>query len=780
VVLDHNLPLQVTSFIGRVQEVADIRRELSRTRLLTLAGPGGVGKTRLALRVAEEERAAFSDGVGFVELASLTEQALIPQAVAALFSLRETPQESLIAVLSRTLQSRHVLVILDNCEHVLAACVDLVQRLLRACPRLVILTTSREVFGVGAETVWRVPSLRVHEFEATGPEVTSKTEAIALFAERARAVQPGFAVTPRNMVALSEICRRVDGIPLAIELAASRVSVLTPEGIAERLSSHFGVLASRDPTVEARQQTLENTIRWSYDLLTQDERRLFERLSVFAGGWSFEAMEAVANDTATKGDNMLNTLHRLIDKSLVAFDQAADGAGRYRMLEPLRQYGQDRLRERDELSAVRDRHAAFVLKYFEEAWQESIDVGPTVAWLSRLSHEIDNLRAALRWLVVRRQVDEAQRLVVATETFWFHAARLAEGRRWAEEVFALDPDGAHDRRSEPREQDEPPVAKNVPTGAARQLYLRASVLKSIATLSVAQGDHIAAERAAYRSLRLFDEVGDAFRLTNTYVKTNNTRAGPLLFLGRAATLRADFPDARRFLEESCLLYAQRTSPWWNAMWIAQTYLAEVASEDGHFDEAEGITDDMLRSAKAKGFALSICKSSTFRGELQYRAGQHERARRIWEEALEGVRETNQKHLHVIRLFVCLGRLLVEQDDARRGESLLAEGLMLAYELSRWELARALQIAVEVLGADGEWEDALHVAGTAAAMRDAMGTPAWPSERARLDPVVARTREILDAETADAAWMRGWAAPADLTLTLTLNRLRGTSTDAEPA
>jgi non-specific serine/threonine protein kinase len=318
---EHNLPAQLTSFVGRVQEIADIRRELAKARLLTLAGPGGVGKTRLALRVAGDELGSYANGVWFVELASVAEGSLVAQTVANLFALRETPEESLTTSLARTLESRHLLLILDNCEHVLAATTDLVHRLLRACPHIVVLTTSREVLGLAGETVWRVPPMQLPESNAGVPvEHVTDYEAAALFVERAQAFQPDFSATAHNTPALLEVCRRVDGIPLAIELAASRVGVLSVEEIAERLRTHFRFLSSRDPAVQTRQQTLERTIRWSHDLLTQTERHLFDRLSVFAGGCSFEAMESVVGNAAVNGDDLLDVLHRLIDKSLVVVD----------------------------------------------------------------------------------------------------------------------------------------------------------------------------------------------------------------------------------------------------------------------------------------------------------------------------------------------------------------------------------------------------------------------------------------------------------------------------
>jgi predicted ATPase/transcriptional regulator with XRE-family HTH domain len=316
----HNLPVQLTSFVGRSQETADVCRTLEGTRLLTLAGPGGVGKTRLALHVAEAKLGFFRDGVRFVELAPLTEPTLVPYTIAQVFNVGEQPEESVISSLVATLQPLELLLILDNCEHVLLACVDLVDRLLRACPKLVVMTTSREVLGLRAETVWRVPPLRVNSRDvARGHESALESEAAELFIERARAIQPGLAVSPHNATAVLEICERLEGIPLAIELAASRVGAFGPEQLVERLSTDARLLISKDRTTAKRQQTLENTIQWSYDLLTPEEQSMFDRLSVFAGGWTLESMEAIAGND-DPGVELLVVLERLVDKSMVQVD----------------------------------------------------------------------------------------------------------------------------------------------------------------------------------------------------------------------------------------------------------------------------------------------------------------------------------------------------------------------------------------------------------------------------------------------------------------------------
>jgi non-specific serine/threonine protein kinase len=724
----NNLPVQLTSFIGRVQDTAAIRAELTRTRLLTLAGPGGVGKTRLALRVAEEELGNFRDGVWFVELAPLTEPTLVPEMVANLFNIRESPDQPLITGLSNILRSRQMLLILDNCEHVLPVCVDLVYRLLRACPLLVVLATSRQVLGLASETIWRVPPLQITDANAMPALLeVALIEAPALFLERARAVQPGFVVTPQNAAALLEICRRVEGIPLAIELAASRIGVLGLEQISERLGSHFRLLASRDPTIESRQQTLDKTIRWSYELLTPEERTLFDRLSVFAAGCSLDAIEAIAGDETLGNDNLLDLLHRLIDKSLVNMERMLDGRARYRMLEPLRQFGRDRLDERRELRTTQHRHAAFFIELFEHAELElDRKGGPDRAWLARIDPEGDNLRAALRFLIEQWEVNNAQRLAGAARPFWFTHGYLAEGRRWLEEVLAMAP------------------ASDVPDA---QL---AKVLRAIGHLALYQGDLATTEAVATRSLELYRRLGDMLH-----------HAVCVWQLAGVAEGRANFPEAQALYEEALALTltAGSTSMISNPLYS----LALIASEEGRIAESQQLAEESLRWAKATGLSVLICNALSILGDLQYRRGDAETARSLWEEGLAGVRETHARTHFMITPLVQLGRLEWEHGNLTQARALLAEALALGHQASRYHLAHVLEAIGEIVAGEAQPEAAVQLIGAAAAMRDAMGTPLWPTERARLDPAVGRARRLLGEASADAAWMRGWTEPVDHTV-----------------
>jgi non-specific serine/threonine protein kinase len=758
----HNLRLHLTSFVGRVQETADIRRALARTRLLTLVGPGGVGKTRLAVHVAEGELETYGDGIWLVELAPLQDGVLVPQLVANVFNVRENPQEPLITTLVTRLQSLQALLILDNCEHVLAACVDLVHRILRTCPRLTVLATSREVLGLGGETIWRVPPLRIPT--PTGgqtAEHVAETEAAALFAERAQAVEPSFAITPRNAAAVAEVCRRLDGLPLAIELAASRIGVLTVKQIGERLATHFGFLSSKDLTAAARQQTLDKTIRWSYDLLTGNEQILFERLSAFTGGWSIEAMEAVAIGDRVDHDDALDQLSRLVDKSLVLADTSPDGPARYRLLEPLRQFAQDRLRERGSAHETHVRHAAFFLGLFERAHETLLTRGGTTTYLSP---ELDNLRTSLGWFIAQGDVDDAQRLASASALTFYALGYPAEGRRWLEGARALDTEICPQKKSAARAGSGVSSSSSDAGPEQHRLRVRARLLVGIAQLTVNEGDLSVAEEAASHSLELYRGAGPTVE-----------SAWPLIYLSRVAQMRGEFAEARRLLEETLAVCRQSrlsgNAPSVLIELAPQTRLAQLDREEGHASEAQVRIEKALKLAKEVGHTGYICFASAILGELYYEQGRWDSARAVWEEGLAWARATYQRHVYLIPILLALGRLAGEQGDRVAGQSFLSQGLLLADEMSRWHLAHALETMVEVAVANGQPECALQLAGAAAAVRESLGTPIWPTERARLDPAVAHARESIPASAAAAAWSRGSTIPPGQCVTLAFDALK---------
>src|SRR5215471_127272 len=434
----HNLPRDVSSFVGRERELAELARLLRSTQLLTLTGPGGVGKTRLAMHAASAALTSYPDGVWLIELAALVDGDLVPQTLAQVLGPREQPGIPLLNTLFETLGSTCQLLVLDNCEHLIDACAALADGLLRTCPRVAILATSREPLGVPGEVLWRVPplALPLHDSGAD-------SDAVQLFLERARGSLPAFELTPENRAAVAQICRRLDGLPLAIELAAARVRLLSTDEIAERLEDRFTLLTSGSRTAPARQRTLEAAVNWSYELLSPAERRLFEDCAVFADGFSMAGLAATTDATAES--EVLDRLGRLVDRSLVVAEAPrAGGATRYRLLETLRAFAWQRLVARGDAERVRRRMADWLVDMAERA--DAGFHGPDQAhWLRWAETERGNARAVLQWLLMKQDTEAALRLVTSVWWSWIQRGRRQESAAALEQCLAL-PDASTHRR----------------------------------------------------------------------------------------------------------------------------------------------------------------------------------------------------------------------------------------------------------------------------------------------------------------------------------------------
>jgi predicted ATPase/DNA-binding SARP family transcriptional activator/DNA-binding CsgD family transcriptional regulator len=433
----HNLPAARTNFVGREREMVEVKRMLAMTGLLSLTGTGGCGKTRLALEVSRDLVGAYPDGVWLSELAGLSEGDLVAQEVAGVLGVREQPSHPILETLIGTLREKKLLLVLDNCEHLIDAVVQLVETLADSCPDLRFLATSREALGITDELVWHLPSLSVPESgKSPAVEELAGYESAQLFVERARYRNPSFALTLGNARAVAEICQRLDGIPLAIELAAARTGMLTAEQIATRLRDSLTLLTGGDRTVLPRQRTLRGTLDWSYDLLSERERRLFGRIAVFAGGWTLEAAEAVGVGEGIEDGDVLDLLSQLVDRSLVTVETAVEGAAHLRILETVRQYAHEKLEAGGEADEVRRRHAVWFLGLAEEA-ESGLTGARQGEWLERLETEHDNLRVALSWSLDSEEAELSLRLVAALWWFWYAHGYLSEGRRWLEGSLSL-------------------------------------------------------------------------------------------------------------------------------------------------------------------------------------------------------------------------------------------------------------------------------------------------------------------------------------------------------
>jgi predicted ATPase/class 3 adenylate cyclase len=397
--IPNDLPIQLTSFIGREKEIGEAKRLLTTTRLLTLTGSGGTGKTRLSLQVAADVLDAYKDGAWFIELAPLSDPALVPSTVASVLGVREEPGRPVIETLLDYVRAKRLLLILDNCEHLIEACARLAEAVLHASREVRILASSREALGIGGEVTLRVPSLSLPPVDAATHAAFTQSEAAQLFLDRAANALPGLVLTDANAPAVAQICRRLDGVALAIELAASRVKLLKVEQIAARLDDAFRLLTGGSRTALPRQQTLRATIDWSYNLLSDTEHTLLRRLAAFAGGWTLEAAEAVCaqvGQDAILPYDVLDLLAQLVNKSLVMAERGQSEESRYFLLETIRQYAREKLLEADEAVATRGRHLDYFMQLVEEAEPELTEANQVI-WLKRLDADFDNLRSALEW-----------------------------------------------------------------------------------------------------------------------------------------------------------------------------------------------------------------------------------------------------------------------------------------------------------------------------------------------------------------------------------------------
>ena len=404
-----NLPVPITSFIGREKEVEEIIKLLGKNRLVTLTGAGGMGKTRLAIQASNKLVGKFKDGVWWIELVGLNDASLVPQAVAKAVDVREVPNQPLIETLAENLGSKQILLVMDNCEHLISACAQLADRLLSECKNLEMLATSREALDILGETVWHAPSLSLPDpQDAIGLKSLSKYESVLLFTERAEVLQPQFKLMEQNAQAVVQICRRLSGMPLAIELAAARIKMMTVDEIASRLNDRFSLLTSGNRTALPRQQTLRAAIDWSHDLLTEPERILFRRLSIFAGGFRLDAAESVCGFRELKPGEILDLLGRLVDKSLVDVEtDSVLNETRYRLLETIREYARVKLEEAGETEEVMERHLESFATFAGLAGK-GINSKEQVTWFQRVEREVDNLRAAISWPIPSVQENEGK------------------------------------------------------------------------------------------------------------------------------------------------------------------------------------------------------------------------------------------------------------------------------------------------------------------------------------------------------------------------------------
>jgi predicted ATPase/class 3 adenylate cyclase len=637
-IISNNLPIQLTTFIGREREIEEVKRLLSNARLLTLMGTGGAGKTRLSIQVAADLIDQFQKGAWLVELAPLSDPALVVQAVASIFQVREAAGRSLLDLLVDYLQAKSLLLVLDNCEHLVEACAQLAGALLRACPNLKILATSRAALGIAGEVTYRVPPLsRPDPKRAQSLDQLTQFESVQLFVERGVHSQPKFALTAANAKAVAHICHRLDGIPLAIELAAARVRVLSVDQIAARLDDRFRLLTGGSRTGLPHHQTLRAAMDWGYDLLSEEERALMRRLTVFAGGFSLEAIEAVCADDGVDVFAILDLLTSLVDKSFVVAE-GMDGDIRYHLLETIRQYCREKLQASGEASGVHGRHLAWYLDFAEQA-EPKLQGPDQLGSLSALEMEHDNLRTALEWAKTEESGAEAGlRLAGALYRFWAIRGYLSEGREWLE--------GAEGRSE----------------GASSA---RAKAIYGAAVLAFAQGDYGRSADLCERSLTLYRELGDKLGIA----LSQNIQA----FLNRN---RGEHGRAVALLENSLTLCRELNHPW--ALAETLYVLALTVRRQGDYERAKALLEESLVLWRQTGDKWGLTRTLGSLGVVARLQGDYARSRALHEESLALARESGHK-FEIAEALLTLGTVAQNQGDYARAIGLYEECLILSRE-----------------------------------------------------------------------------------------------------
>jgi predicted ATPase/class 3 adenylate cyclase len=735
--MPNNLPIQVTSFIGRERELAELQHLLPTTHLLTLTGSGGTGKTRLSLQVAAEVLDAFKDGVWFIELAPLSDPALLPLTIASVLGVREDPGRPLLATLLEWLRPKELLLILDNCEHLIEACAKFADAAIHASRETRILASSREALGIAGELAWRVPSLPTPDpSEAVNIAHLEQYAAVRLFIERALYALPTFAVTVANAHAVAQICYRLDGIPLAIELAAARVKAMRVEQIAERLDDRFRLLTGGSRTALPRQQTLRALVDWSHSLLSEAERVLLRRLSVFAGGWTLDASEAVCADTgqtAILSYNVLDLLARLVDKSLVVLDELA-AEPRYRLLETIRQYAREKLLESDETNAIRDRHMAYFLKLAEDA--EPHLTGPAQAtWFARLEADYANLRAAHEWSVQDPDVSLDMRLATALVTLWNVRGPAMEGMDWLVRAVSR------------------------PAGAAPSIA-RANTLSATANILSYFGRPVQAKPYAEESLAISRALG---------YRPGIARA--LFQLGVNARWQGDFKTAKPLFEQSLAMRAGLDS---DAIVRIHLNLGWIAEDEGHHDLARKYLGEALVVAQAAESRHSVALSYANLGILAFMQRDYDGVEAPLAQSLK-ISSAIGYLAGVSLAASSLAHAALRRGQMERAVTFCQESLLVNRQRKGSDgLAASVAACAALAMARGQPERATRLYGSATAML--VGRPGgrhrWPHHQAEQERHITILHSQLDEATFNAAWEAGRRLTLDQAIDLALKETDG--------
>ena len=727
----NNLPVQRTAFIGREHEATALRQLLSRTdvQLVTLTGPGGIGKTRLALQVAADAAPEFPAGICFVPLSAVSDHGLITSTIAQALGLRETgnqsPQESLKEYVSGLNQP--MLLLLDNFEHLVSAA-PVIAQLLTTAPKLRIAVTSQAPLHVYGEHEFPVPPLALPDLKSIPPiEVLARLPAVALFVERAQAVKREFSLTRENAPAVAAICARLDGLPLAIELAAARIKLLSPSAMLARLESRLNLLTGGARDLPTRQQTLRSTVDWSYGLLNAAEQTLLRRLSVFTGGCTLEGAEAVCDTKGDLGLDILDGMASMVDKSLAQQVEQVDAETRFFMLNTIREYALERLGESDDEGAARRAHAAYYLVLAEEGAE---DVVAHPEWLDRFEVEHDNFRLALDYLIKTGKAEWGLRLGAALFRFWETREYLTEGRDAIARLLALE-------------------------GTVARPKLRARLLFAGAVLAGEQGDYASARLLLDESLEICVELNDS--------------------RGVAVALNAQAVNARDRgeLADASLLFERCVAIWRDLgdsadIARALSNLANVAKLQGEHARASSLYDECLTMFRKAGDGAGVAWTLNYQGDVAREKADLVAARSFCEQSLAAFRQL-QDGWGIASALSDLASLNCDQGNDAEARRLYGESIQMFQELGHKRgIARALECLAVSAAAQSNAEQSLHLAGAAAALRQRLGAPLTPTEQPRLEKALEFARRTLGNAAGLTAWMEGWAMPVERAVHEALN------------
>ncbi|MBI5651876.1 MAG: tetratricopeptide repeat protein [Chloroflexi bacterium] len=746
---NNNLPLALTRFIGREKEIAAIKHSLESTRLITLTGSGGCGKTRLALQVARDlpgfqnlEGLEFPDCVWLIELSALADPTLVPQTIASVFDLRAGGNRAPMDLLKNFLREKNLLLVLDNCEHLIDACAQFAETILTHCPDVKILATSREALNIAGEITFRVPSLALPDLRGQPQGLPlhdlAQFEAIRLFIERARAAQSEFELTDANKLFIAQICARLDGMPLAIELAAARVKTMTVEEIAARLDDRFHLLTTGSRTAPTRQQTLRAAMEWSYALLSDAERIVLNRVSVFAGGWTLDAAEFVCaeekNSPALPRSPapQLDVLARLADKSLVIVE-TRDGATRYRMLETIRQYAREKLSDARQVEIMRARHCDFFVALAETA--EPQLKGPAAKeWMDGLEREYDNIRAVFEYALAN-DVKVAVRLTLALVMFWVRRNYLIEERKMLAQLLAR-----------PEITAEP------------ALYVK--ILNSAGYLDMIIQDFVSARSLYLQGLDIAKQLEDIGEI-----------ARALHGLGRTHDLMGDFEAARPLLEEGLMLYRVIGDAWGeaHALFLLGTNVWLL----GDAPRGQTLLEESLQRFRAIGDITDSAFPLYVLGNIARRQGDYDRAAIFYTECIAICRQQDNR-IDIGHSTMAMGLNVLEQGDYRRAVEFLTESIEHFHRRGKPKsLVSSLLGLAGVINAVGKPAAVAHILGALEGLPEAKTTHGFRNSaandlRTRLE---RETRHALSAETFIQSWQAGHALDLDKAIAFALAEIK---------